>query len=125
MPAPAVPAPPPAASVSAIEQEVGRHCIMERPLRGWSTWSIAQAEDLTPRRVGQIVRQTLQPREVDPAGAQVRLQAARLDERVATAAEDKARAAAARGELDAGPPQTPAPASICLQPPDFPRSAGK
>ena len=61
---PTVRAPSPAARLSAIEWEVRRHRIMERVDRGWSRKSIAQAEDLTPRRVGQIVRQTLQPREV-------------------------------------------------------------
>ena len=125
MPELAIPSSLPAASVSAIAREVRRHRIMERVDRGWSRKSIAQAEDLTPRRVGQIVRQTLQPREVDPAGAPVRLQAARLDERVATAAEDKPRAAVARRAPDGGSAQTPAPVSVCLQPFDFPRPAEK
>ena len=178
---PTVPAPLPAARASAIEREVRRHRVMERALRGWSYELIAGTENLTPRRVRQIVRETLQLREVDPDGEHVRLQTARLDaslrlaaERVEDgelgaidrllrvldrldryrnaaaapppfdeaaegaakfdaklddllrrAAEDKARAAAARGGPDGGGPQTPAPASFCLQSSDLPRSAEK
>jgi len=172
--------PPPAARVSAIEREVRRHRIMERALRGWSYELIAGAENLTPRRIRQIVRETLALREVDPAREHIRLQIARLDaslrlaagrvedgelgaidrllrvldrldrnrnaaaaplaldevdegaakfdakldDLVATAAEDKARAAA-RGGPDGGGPQTPAPASFWLQTSDLPRSAEK
>jgi len=143
----AVPALRPAASVSAIEREVRRHRIMERARRGWSYELLAATENLTPRRIGQIVRQSLRLRQIDPAGAHVRLQTARLaadrvedgepgaidrllrvldrldrcqtkaaalsldeaaegaakfdarlDDLVATAAADKARAAARRGE---------------------------
>ena len=47
------------------------------------------------------------------------------DERVATAAEDKPRAAVARRAPDGGSAQTPAPVSVCLQPFDFPRPAEK
>jgi hypothetical protein len=71
--------PPPAARVSAIEREVRRHRIMERALRGWSYELIAGAENLTPRRIRQIVRQSLRLRQIDPAGEHVRLQTARLD----------------------------------------------
>ncbi|MGD0723516.1 MAG: hypothetical protein ABR970_20990, partial [Roseiarcus sp.] len=74
----AVPAPPPAASVSAIEREVRRHRIMERAQRGWSYELIAATENLTPRRIRQIVRQSRWLRQIDPAGAHVRLQTARL-----------------------------------------------
>jgi len=172
--------PPPAARVSAIEREVRRHRIMDRAQRGWSYESIAEAENLTPTRIRQIVRQSLEVREIDPAGEHVRLQIARLDaslrlaagrvedgelgaidrllrvldrldryrnaaaapqsfdevdegaakfdakldDLVATAAEDKARAAA-RGGPDGGAPQNPAPASFWLQTSDFPRSAEK
>jgi len=79
MPDPAVPAPPPAASVSAIEREVRRHRIMERAQRGWSYELIAGAENLKPRRIGQIVGQSLQLSEVDPAGVPIRQQTAGLD----------------------------------------------
>ncbi|MGD0723563.1 MAG: hypothetical protein ABR970_21240 [Roseiarcus sp.] len=79
MPELAIPMPPPAASVSAIAREVRRHRIMERVDRGWSRKSIAQAEDLTPRRVGQIVQATLARRGRDPAGEHRRRQSARLD----------------------------------------------
>jgi len=177
---PTSPAPLPAASVSAIEREFRRHRIMERARRGSSAEAIAEAEDLTPRRIRQIVRETFARRGIDPAGAHVRLQIARLDaslrlaaekvedgelgaidrllrvldrldryqtraaapppfdeaaegaarfdakldDLVATAAEDKARAAA-RGGPDGGGPQTPAPASFWLQTSDLPRSAEK
>ena len=84
---PTSPAPLPAASVSAIEREFRRHRIMERARRGSSAEAIAEAEDLTPRRVRQIVRETLQLREVDPAGEHVRLQTARLDASLRLAAE--------------------------------------
>jgi hypothetical protein len=74
----AVPTSPPAASVSAIEREVRRHRIMERVLGGWSYELIARNENLTPRRIRQIVRQTLERREADRAAEHVRLQTARL-----------------------------------------------
>jgi hypothetical protein len=178
---PAVPTSRPTASVSAIEREVRRHRIMERAQRGWSYELIASNENLTPRRIRQIVRETLILRQIDPAGEPVRRQTARLDawlrlaaqrvedgdlagidrllrvldrldryrnaaaaaqpfdevaegaalfdarldERIRRAAEDKARAAAARGAPDGGAPQSPAPVSICLQPSDFPRSTEK
>jgi hypothetical protein len=87
MPDPAVPASPPAASVSAIEREVRRHRIMDRAQRGWSYESIAEAENLTPTRIRQIVRQSLEVREIDPAGEHVRLQIARLDASLRLAAQ--------------------------------------
>jgi len=149
----AVPTSPPAASVSAIEREVRRHRIMERVLGGWSYELIASTENLTPRRIRQIVKQSLKRSPADRAAEHIRLQTARLgaplrlaaqkiddgdlgaidrllrvldrldryqtraaapppfdeaaegaarfdaklDDLVATAAEDKARAAAARG----------------------------
>ena len=79
MPDPANPAPPPAAPVSAAEREVRRRRIMERVQRGWRYELIAEAEDLTPRRIRQIIQETLALREVDPAGGHVRLQTARLE----------------------------------------------
>jgi hypothetical protein len=178
---PAVATSRPAASSSAIEREVRRHRIMGRVLLGWSYESIAEAEDLRPARVRQIVGQTLALREIDPAGAHARLQTTRLDaslrlaaekvedgdlagierllrvldrldryrnaaaapapldeeeestaefdagfdDLLRRAAEDKARAAAARAAPDGGAPQSPAPASFCLQPSDLPGSAQK
>ena len=86
MPDLAAPAPP-AVRVSAIEREVRWHRIRERASRGWSTELIADGEDLTPRRIRQIVRETLALREVDPAGEHVRLQIARLDASLRLAAE--------------------------------------
>jgi hypothetical protein len=161
-----VPTSPPAASVNAIEREVRRHRILERALGGWSYAAIASTETLTPRRIRQIVRQTLARSQADRAAEHVRLQTARLgaslrlaaqrvedgelgaidrllrvldrldryqtraaapppfdeaaegaarfdaklDDLVATAAEDKARAAAAaaRGGPDGGAPPSPA-----------------
>jgi len=94
---PAAPAPPPAACLGAIEREVRWLRIIERALGEWSNELIADAEDPPPRRIGQIVGRTLALPEVDPAGAHVRLQTARLDERANRADGDKARAAAARG----------------------------
>ncbi|MGD0723739.1 MAG: hypothetical protein ABR970_22145, partial [Roseiarcus sp.] len=84
---PALSEPPPAARLGAIEREVRWHRIMERASRGWSTELIADGEDLTPRRIRQIVRETLALREVDPAGEHVRLQIARLDASLRLAAE--------------------------------------
>ncbi|MGD0723794.1 MAG: hypothetical protein ABR970_22425, partial [Roseiarcus sp.] len=46
---PAVPAPPPAAALSATGREVRRHRIPERARRGWSAESIAEAGNPTPR----------------------------------------------------------------------------
>jgi hypothetical protein len=48
---------------------------------------IAGAENLTPRRIRQIVRQSLRLRQIDPAGAHVRLQTARLDASLRLAAD--------------------------------------
>ena len=93
---PAAPAPPPAACLGAIEREVRWLRIIERALGEWSNELIADAEDPTPRRIGQIVGRTLALPEVDPARAHVRLQTARLDERAHGVAGDKAPAAAAR-----------------------------
>jgi hypothetical protein len=55
--------------------------------RGWSYDLIAGAENLTPRRIRQIVRQSLRLRQIDPAGAHVRLQTARLDASLRLAAD--------------------------------------
>jgi len=96
MPDPASPTAFPAASVNAIEREVRRHRIMERLQRGWSYELIAQSEDLTPRRIRQIVKEAIALREIDPAGEHIGVQVARLDAALRLAAEK-----VAEGELGA------------------------
>jgi hypothetical protein len=83
---PAVPALP-ADTVNAIEREVRRYRIMERLECGWSYERIARTEDLTPRRIRQIVAEALALREVDPAGEHIRVQTARLEAALRLAAE--------------------------------------
>ena len=78
---------PPTAAASAIEREARRYRIMERVRRGWSYERIGDAESLTPQRIGQIVRESLARREVDPEGEHVRLQTARLEASLRLAAE--------------------------------------
>jgi hypothetical protein len=73
------PAPPPAAPFGVFAREARGRRILERMRQGWSNRQIAEAEDLTPQRIGQIVRETLARPEVDPAGAYVRLRTAHLD----------------------------------------------
>jgi len=73
-----VPTSPPAASVRAIEREVRRHRILERALGGWSYAAIASTENLTPRRIRQIVNQSLKRSPADRAAEHIRLQTARL-----------------------------------------------
>jgi hypothetical protein len=85
---PAAPAPPPAAPVSAVAREARRHRILERLLRGSTYDSIAEAEKLTRQRVGQIVRQTLARRGVDPAGGRALRRIVRLDASVRRAAQE-------------------------------------
>jgi hypothetical protein len=75
---PAIPARLPAASVNAIEREIRRHRIMERALGGWSYAAIASTENLTPRRIRQIVNQSLKRSPADRAAEHIRLQTARL-----------------------------------------------
>jgi len=75
---PAIPARLPAASVNAIEREIRRHRIMERALGGWSYAAIASTENLTPRRIRQIVKQSLKRSPADRAAEHIRLQTARL-----------------------------------------------
>ncbi len=89
MPDPIDPASPalPADTVNAIEREFRRHRIMERLQRGWSYERIALTEDLTPRRIRQIVGQTLALREADPAREHIRVQTARLEAALRLAAE--------------------------------------
>jgi hypothetical protein len=83
---PAFPALSPEA-VGAIERIVRRHRIMERVQRGWTPQLIAEAEGLKPRRVREIIQETLARQAADPAGDHVRLQVARLDNALRLAGE--------------------------------------
>jgi hypothetical protein len=54
--------------------------ILERPTSGLSVAHIARVENLTVRRVRQVIAEMLEAREVDPPAGFVQLQIARLSE---------------------------------------------
>ncbi|HLH50410.1 MAG TPA: sigma factor-like helix-turn-helix DNA-binding protein [Roseiarcus sp.] len=73
--------------VTAADRAQRRLRIFARLQAGWSYEAIAQEENLSRERIRQIVKQTLDRREVDPEADFVRLQIARLDPALRLAAE--------------------------------------
>jgi hypothetical protein len=59
--------------------------ILERLIAGLSVAHIARMENLTARRVRQIIGETLERREIDPPAAYAQLQIARLSEAMVVA----------------------------------------
>jgi len=81
-PAQAEPAPPPPPRRTAMRRATAERKlrILERLTAGVSVAHIARTEDLTIRRVRQIIAEMLASREVDPPAGFVQLQIARLSE---------------------------------------------
>jgi len=79
-PAQAEPAPPPPPRRTAMRRATAERKlrILERLTAGVSVPHIARTEDLTIRRVRQIIAEMLAKREVDPPAGFVQLQIARL-----------------------------------------------
>lgn len=78
---------PPRPRVTAADRARRRLRIFARLQEGWSYEAIAQEENLSRERIRQIVKQTLDRREVDPDADFIRLQIARLDPALRLAAE--------------------------------------
>jgi hypothetical protein len=81
MPTPARP------RITAADRERRRVRIFARLQEGWSYEALAEAETLSRERVRQIVKASLDRREVDPNADFVRLQMARLDPALRLASE--------------------------------------
>ena len=81
-PAQAEPAPPPPPRRTAMRRATAERKlrILERLTAGVSVPHIARTEDLTIRRVRQIIAEMLAKREVDPPAGFVQLQIARLSD---------------------------------------------
>jgi hypothetical protein len=83
---PAEPPPPPARRSAARRAAAERKLrILERLTAGVSVGHIAYVEDITVRRVRQIVAEMLAKREVDPPAGFVQLQIARLSDAMVVA----------------------------------------
>jgi hypothetical protein len=65
--------------VTAADRARRRLRIFARMQEGWSYEAIAEEEKLSRERIRQIVKQSLDRREVDPSADYLRLQIARLD----------------------------------------------
>jgi hypothetical protein len=65
--------------VTAADRARRRLRIFTRMQEGWSYEAIAEEEKLSRERIRQIVKQSLDRREVDPSADYLRLQIARLD----------------------------------------------
>ena len=73
--------------VTAADRERRRLRIYARLQEGWSYEALAEAENLSRERIRQIVKASLDRREVDPDADFVRLQMARLDPALRLASE--------------------------------------
>ena len=73
--------------VTAADRERRRLRILARLQEGWSYEALAEAEALSRERIRQIVKASLDRREVDPNADFIRLQMARLDPALRLASE--------------------------------------
>jgi hypothetical protein len=73
--------------VTAADRERRRLRIFARLQEGWSYEALAEAEALSRERIRQIVKASLDRREVDPNADFIRLQMARLDPALRLASE--------------------------------------